>query len=126
VAVAEVFGEAADAVGVLSFEAELVTCEVPVGAVACACGLYVGALLAGLPAAGEDDRALHGRALLAVDVLGVAEPDRAEILCGEVDAAVRAVERNPDAAGADGGDLAAGAVLDPGLARWPVLASEGY
>jgi hypothetical protein len=115
--VADVFGEAPDAVGVLSFEAELVTCEEPIGAAAGACGLHVGALLAGLPAAGERDRALHGRALLAIDVLGVAEPDRAEILCGEVDVAVRAVECNPDAAGVDGGDLAAGAVLDPGLAR---------
>ena len=85
---AEVFGEAPDAVGVLSFEAELVAGEVPVGAVAGAGGLDVGGLLAGLPAAGEDDGALDGRALLAVDVLGVAEPQRVEVLAGEVDVAV--------------------------------------
>jgi len=83
-----VFGEPPDAVGVLSFLAELVACEVPVGAVAGACGLDVGALLAGLPAAGEDDGALDGRALLAVDVLGVAEADRVELLLVEVDVAV--------------------------------------
>jgi excisionase family DNA binding protein len=49
------------------------------------------------PAAGEHDRALHGRALLAIDVLGVAEPDRAEVLCRKVDVAVRAVEWNSHA-----------------------------
>ena len=38
------------------------------------------------------------QALLAVDVLGVAEPDRPGILCGEVDAGLRAVERDRDAA----------------------------
>jgi hypothetical protein len=41
-ALAEAVGEAREAVGVLSFFAELVACEVPVGAVAGAGGLYVG------------------------------------------------------------------------------------
>jgi hypothetical protein len=39
--------------------------------------------LACLPAAGHDDRAVHGRALHAVDVLRVAEPDRCEVFAGE-------------------------------------------
>ncbi len=81
--------------GVLSFDAELVACEEPVGAVACAGGLDVGGLLAGLPAAGEHDRALDGRALLAVDVLGVgraAASSRSS--AGELDLALRSVERD--------------------------------
>ena len=69
-------GEAHDPLGVLSFVAELVAGEEPVGAVASAGGLDVGGLLAGLPAAGDDDGALDGRALLAVDVLRVGEPQR--------------------------------------------------
>ena len=62
-----------DAVGVLFVVAELVAGDVPVGAVAGACGLDVGGLFAGLPAAGDNDGALDGRALLAVDVLGVCQ-----------------------------------------------------
>jgi hypothetical protein len=66
------------------FFAELVAGDVPVGAVAGARGLDVGGLFAGLPAAGDDDGALDGCALLAVDVLGVGEPQRAELLAGEL------------------------------------------
>jgi hypothetical protein len=83
-----VFGESSDAVVVLSLLAELVACEVPVGAVAGAGGLDVGALLAGLPAAGEDDGVLDGGALLSVDVFGVAEADCVELLLVEVEVAV--------------------------------------
>ena len=54
-AVGHPLGEARDARGVLSFGAELVAGDEPVGAVPCACGLDVGRLLAGLPAAGEHD-----------------------------------------------------------------------
>jgi hypothetical protein len=57
----------------MPFEAELVACEEPLGALSGAAGLDVGGLLAGLPSAGNDHGALYGRALLAVDVLGVAE-----------------------------------------------------
>jgi hypothetical protein len=72
-AVAHSFGEAGGAVGVVAVGAEVFAGEVPVGAVSRAGCLDVGGLLAGLPAAGEDDGALDGRALLAVDVLGVGE-----------------------------------------------------
>ena len=51
-------------------------------------GLDVGGLLAGLPAAGEHDGALDGRALLAVDVLCVGQPQRVEVLAGELDLAL--------------------------------------
>ena len=59
-----------------------------VGAVAGAGGLDVGGLLAGLPAAGEHDGALDGRALLAVDVLRVGQPQRLQVLAGELDSAL--------------------------------------
>lgn len=62
-AVAHGVGEASDAGGVLSLVAELVAGEEPVGALAGAAGLDVGGLLAGLPAAGDDDGALDGGAL---------------------------------------------------------------
>jgi hypothetical protein len=55
-----------DVAAVLGFEAELLTCEVPVAAVAGAGCLDVGGLAAGLPAAGDDDREVDGGALLAV------------------------------------------------------------
>ena len=56
--------------------AEVVAGDEPVGAVAGAGRLDVGGLLAGLPAAGEHDGALDGRALLPVDVLRVCQPQR--------------------------------------------------
>ena len=68
--------KARNPVGVLAFFAELVAPEVPVGAYACAGGLNVGGLLTGLPAAGEHDGTIDGRALLTVDVLGVGESQR--------------------------------------------------
>ncbi len=80
-------GEASDARGVV-FVAELVAGEEPVGAFAGAAGLDVGGLLAGLPAAGDDDGALHCGALLAVDVLCVGEPDRVQVLCADLDVSV--------------------------------------
>jgi hypothetical protein len=52
-------GESHDSVGVLAFFAELVAGEVPVGAVAGTGGLYVGGLLACLPATGEYDGAIE-------------------------------------------------------------------
>ncbi len=68
---------------VLALEAELVAGEEPLGALAGAAGLDVGGLLAGLPSAGHDDRALDCRALLAVDVLGVGETQALKVLAGE-------------------------------------------
>ena len=82
------FGEACDPVGVLAFFAELVAGEVPVGAVTGADGLDVGRLLACLPAASQHDGAVYGRALLAVDVLGVGEPQRLGISACELQSAV--------------------------------------
>ena len=118
-AVSHLVGEASDSPLVLAFEAELVAGEEPLGALAGAAGLDVGGLLAGLPAAGDDDGALDGRALLAVDVLGVAETQRLKVLAGEADVALGPVERHGHAAGVvDVGDLSAGAVLDPGLSWW--------
>ena len=78
-------GELGDALLVLALDAELVAREEPLGALPCAAGLDVGGLLAGLPAAGDDDGALDGRALLAVDVLGVGEAQALEVLASEVD-----------------------------------------
>ena len=68
-----------DAVGVVALDAEVLAGDEPVGALAGAGCLDVGGLLAGLPAAGDDERAGDGRALRAVDVLGVAEPQPAEV-----------------------------------------------
>ena len=84
---------------VLSVETELVAGEEPLGALPGAAGLDVGGLPAGLPAAGHDDGALDGRALLAVDVLGVAETQGLEVLAGEVDLALGAIESDGQAAG---------------------------
>jgi hypothetical protein len=71
VAVANVLGEAPNAVGVVPFHAEVVAGDEPVGALAGAGCLDVGGLLVGLPAAGHDQRARDGRTLGAVDVLPV-------------------------------------------------------
>ena len=87
-AVGHFLGKACDALGVLSFLAEVVASDEPCGAVACSGGLNVGGLLAGLPAAGEHDGAIDGRALLAVDVLRVGEPQRVQIVAGEQQPAV--------------------------------------
>ena len=72
-AVGHALGEAGDALEVVAFFAELIAGDVPVGAVAGSGGLDVGRLLTGLPAAGEHDGAIDGRALLAVDVLRIGE-----------------------------------------------------
>ena len=102
--------ELLDASLVLPFETELLAGEKPLGAAAGAAGLDVGALSAGLPAAGDGDRALDGGALLAVDVLGVGEPQVLQVLAGQAELAPGAVE--PDRQRAvvlvDAGDLAAG------------------
>src|SRR3984885_11705774 len=109
VAAAHVLGEPRDAVGVVSFDAEVLAVDVPVGALAGAGCLDVGGLLAGLPAAGDDEGAGDGRALCAVDVLGVAEPDAGEILAGERPLSVGDVELDEDLAGwCDVEGLAAG------------------
>lgn len=118
-------GELHDALLVLALGAELVSGEEPRGGLAAATGLDVGGLLAGLPAAGEHHGALDCRALLVVDVLGIAEAQRLQILAGEPNLAVGAVERDGQAAVfVDVCDLAAGAVLDTGLSRRPVLGGE--
>lgn len=82
------YGETCDSAGVLSFFSELIAGEIPVGAVAGSGGLDVGGLLACLPTAGEHDGAVYGRALLAVDVLGVGEPQRLGVLACELQPAV--------------------------------------
>jgi hypothetical protein len=79
-AVSYVLGETGDSVGVLALFAELVAAEIPVGAVAGAGSLNVGALATGLPAAGEHDSAVYGCALLTVDVLSVGEPQGLGVL----------------------------------------------
>ena len=81
-------GESCDPVWVLSLQPEVLAGDVPVGALAGAGGLDVGGLFGGLPSAGEDHCSLDGRALLAVDVLGVGEAYRLEVLGGELDVAV--------------------------------------
>lgn len=77
-----------DALGILAFLPEIVASDVPVGTFAGARRLDVGGLFAGLPAAGENDGALNGRSLLAVDMLSVGEPDGLEVFGGEDDAAI--------------------------------------
>jgi hypothetical protein len=89
VAAAHVLGETPDAVGVVSFHAEVLAGDEPVGALAGTGCLDVGGLLAGLPAAGDDERAGDGRALGAVDVLRVAEANTAEIVPGQGSLALR-------------------------------------
>ncbi len=116
-------GELLDAPLVLSLEAELVAGEEPLGALAGAAGLDVGGLPAGLPATGHDDGPLDGCALLAVDVLGVAQAQGLEVLAGEVNLALGAVERDGQTALVDTGDFAAGAVLDPAAA---LVAGAGW
>ena len=81
-------GESDDAPVILAVGAELVAREEPLGPVTRTGRLDVGGLLARLPAARDDHRALDGGALLAVDVLGVGESYRVEVGLGEVDAAV--------------------------------------
>ncbi len=66
-------GELHNASLVLALGAELVAGEEPLGGLSGAAGLDVGGLLAGLPTAGKHHGALDGGALLAVDVLGIAQ-----------------------------------------------------
>ena len=78
-----------------------------------------------MPAAGERDGALDGRALLAGDVLRVGEPQRTELALCEMDLAAGRVERDGhEAVVVDVGDVAEAAVLDPWLADWVVLGGE--
>jgi hypothetical protein len=109
----------------LAFIAELVSREVPVGAVAGTGGLHIDALLAGLPAAGEHDGAIYRCALLAVDGLGIGESQGLDVLAGEPHGAARAIQREREGSiAADVRDLAAGAVLDAGLSGRPMLGDE--
>jgi hypothetical protein len=104
---------------------ELVAAEEPVGAFAGAAGLDIGGLLAGLPASGDNDGALDGSALLAVDVLCVGESYRVEVLCAETDVPVGPGERDRYVSVfADGAHLAAGAVLDDDGRRRSVSCSR--
>lgn len=84
-AVGHALGEARDAFGVLPLFAEVIASNEPTGAVACAGGLDVGGLLTCLPAAGEDDGPIDGRALLAVGMLRVGQSQRAEAVAGQLD-----------------------------------------
>ena len=127
VAAAHVLGEPLDAVGVVPFDAEVLAGDEPVGALAGAGRLDVGGLLAGLPAAGDDEGAGDGRALGAVDVLGVAEPHAGEVLAGDGSLAAGDVELDQYLAGrGDVEDFAAAAVLDPLDAGLAVLVDERY
>ena len=87
---AHVFGEAVDAVGVLSFGAEVLAGDEPGGALAGAGDLDVGGLLAGLPSAGHDESADGGREIEPIvariapkllDEMGVGAIVAAQILC---------------------------------------------
>src|SRR5579875_304199 len=114
VAAAHVLSEPFDAAGVGAFDAEVVAGDVPVGALAGARRLDVGGLLARLPAAGDDERAGHGRALRAVDVLRVPEAQPREVIAGERSPLAGHVELHEHFAGiVDVEHFAAGAVLDP-------------
>ncbi len=127
VAAAHVLGEPGDAVGVVPFDAEVLAGDVPVGALAGAGCLDVGGLLAGLPAAGDDERAGDGRALGAVDVLGVAEAHAGEVIAGERSLAAGHVELDERFAGwGDVEHFAAAAVLDALDARLVVLVDHCY
>ena len=127
VAAAHVGGEALDAVGVVSFDSEVFAGDEPVGALAGAGCLDVGGLLAGLPAAGDDERAGDGRALRAVDVLRVAEAHAAEVFPGECSLAAGHVELDQClSGGGDVEDFAAAAVLDALRAWLVVLVDHRY
>ncbi len=117
-AVAHLRREPLNAPLVLSFEAELFAGEEPLGTLARTAGLDVCGLSAGLPSAGDDDRSVDGGALLAVDVLGIGEPQVLQLLAGEAELAPGAVEADRQRAVVlvDVGDLAACSVLDPGPA----------
>ena len=114
-------GEAFDAVGVVAFGSEVFAVDVPVGALAGAGCLDVGGLLAGLPAAGDDEGAGDGRALGAVDVLRVAEAHAARGRRRRVFAAAGDVELDQClSGGGDVEDFALAAVLDA-LHAWLVV-----
>lgn len=87
-ALGHAFDEAGGGGEVLVVGVEVLAGDVPVGALAGAACLDVCGLFAGLPSADEDDGALDGGALLAVDVLGVGEADGLEVVECEGDAAV--------------------------------------
>jgi len=70
-------------VGVLAVGAEVLPVDEPVRSEAGAGCFDVGGLLAGLPAAGHDERTGDGRSPCPVDVLGVREADAREILTGK-------------------------------------------
>src|SRR5271165_409290 len=91
---------------ILPLRPELLSSEEPLGRLARTAGLHVGGLLTRLPASRDDDGALDGGALLAVDVLGVAEAQRAEVVASQVDVPVGAVELHGQALFADAGDFA--------------------
>jgi hypothetical protein len=127
VAVSHLLGEAVDAVAVVSFSSEVLAVDVPVGALAGAGCLDVGGLLAGLPSAGHNQGSGDGRALRAVDVLGVPEAQPGEIVAFDGAFAGGDVELDEDAAGGgDVEDLALAAVLDALLPGLVVLVDKGY
>jgi hypothetical protein len=73
----------------------------------------------------EHDGAIEGRALLTVDVLGVGESQRLDILAGELYLTTGPVDREVERAVLpDARDLAACAVLDAGLSSRSVLCDE--
>lgn len=111
----------------VAFCAEVLAGDVPVSALAGAGRLDVGGRLARLPAAGHDERAGYGGALGTMDVLGVAEPQLAQLLAGEPLLAAGDVELDKHLArGRDVEDLFAAAVLDPLHAGLAVLLDQRY
>ena len=125
-ALADAFGEAVDALGVVAVVAEVVAGDEPVDAVAGAAGLDVAGFAAGLPATGQRDGVLDGGALLFGDVLRVGQTKRSDRLGVEVDFAAGRVEGDGEAVVVmDLGDVAEAAVLDAGLASRMVLGASG-
>ena len=120
-------GEAANAVGVVSFDAEVLPGDEPVSALPGTGRLDVGRLLARLPSAGHDERARDGRSLRAVNVLRVAEAQPGEVVAFESALAAGDVKLDKHAAlGGDVEHLSPAAVLDALLAGLVVLVDERY
>jgi hypothetical protein len=113
-AVFHAFCEAADSCGVVSLVDEVFAGDEPVGVFAGAGRLDVGGLLAGLPAAGDDERAGDGRALGAVNVACVRQPYSCEVIAGKQRLSARLVEfdQHPPVI-ADVEHMSALAVLEP-------------
>jgi hypothetical protein len=127
VTAAHLFGETADAVAVLSFGAEILPGDKPVGALAGAGRLDVGWLLTCLPSAGHDQCAGDSCSLRAVDVLRITETQPGEVITGERALASGDIELDQHTTvRSDIEHFSAAAVLDAFLACLVVLVDERY